>query len=81
MEDFDGGSLELAAQMNRAEHIARAKARALDFAIAQESAECPSLTATICPSILKLHTWAAERQAESGHEHVGHYVVGNMRHQ
>ena len=50
MEDFDGGGLELAAQMKRAEHIARAKARALEYVHRAECGTTPSLTATICPA-------------------------------
>ena len=58
MEDFDGGSLELAAQMNRAEHIARAKARALEYVHRAERGTTVAYRDNL-PSILKLYTWAA----------------------
>jgi hypothetical protein len=60
MEDFDGGGLELAAQMNRAEHIARAKARALEYVHRAEHGTTVAYRDNL-PSILKHHAWAAER--------------------
>jgi hypothetical protein len=60
--------------MNWAEHIARANARALEYVHRAER----GTTVAYHPETLYLGSGA---WAESGHEHMSHYIVGDMRHQ
>jgi hypothetical protein len=67
MEDFDGGGLELAAQMNRAEHIARAEARALEYVHRAERGTTVAYRDNLPSILIYLGSGA---WAESGHEHM-----------